>query len=114
MSPAPPQLFDNGYYPAYAGPRRRIPQKGKEATMTPGRFDGGSCAGEQGRRAAAPLVLVLLFAALAWANTVGKNSCVGQDACTGNTGAVGNGSCNGIEACFNSTGNVKNNSCNGD
>src|SRR5262245_2287885 len=37
--------------------------------------------------------------------------CVGDDACTGNTGTVGPGSCIGLDACLGNTGNINKNAC---
>ena len=37
--------------------------------------------------------------------------CVGDDACTGNTGTVGPGSCIGLDACWGNTGNINTNAC---
>ena len=44
---------------------------------------------------------------------VGKNSCVGSAACTGNSGQVRNNSCDGVEACADNSGAVRSNACNG-
>jgi hypothetical protein len=54
---------------------------------------------------------LLLLPAAAWAQTVGQGSCVGEDACTGNTGAVGNAACIGDFACEGNTGTVGHGSC---
>src|SRR5688500_1877739 len=54
---------------------------------------------------------LLLLSAGVWAQTVGKGSCVGEDACEGNTGPVGNASCLGDEACFDNSGPIRNNAC---
>ena len=48
------------------------------------------------------------------AQTVGANSCIGQDACSGARGPIGDSSCNGDQACFNNKGVVADDSCNGD
>jgi len=47
------------------------------------------------------------------AQTIGVNSCIGQDACTGATGNIGSNSCNGNLACFKAQGDIANYSCNG-
>jgi hypothetical protein len=44
---------------------------------------------------------------------VGKNSCVGDGACSESTANIKNNSCDGFNACFHSSGAVLNNSCNG-
>jgi hypothetical protein len=54
---------------------------------------------------------LLLLPAAAWAQTVGQGSCVGQDACTGNTGPVGHAACNGDFACADNIGSVGDGSC---
>src|SRR5262245_44208580 len=40
-------------------------------------------------------------------------SCVGVDACTGNTGGLGTNACVGDRACFDNSGNINQNACNG-
>ena len=45
------------------------------------------------------------------AQTIGANSCIGQDACTGATGNIGANSCNGDHACFQVIGYIAPNSC---
>ena len=75
---------------------------------------------------------LLLANAPAFAQPVGKGSCAGEAACTGNTGniknnacvgdfacvdnagAVGNGACVLFFACLGNTGDIKNNACVGD
>ena len=98
------------------------------------RFYGLSRNGKQGGRLATRLGLALgplLLPAPALAK-VGKGSCVGTDACTGNTGniknracvgdfaclfnsgAVGNHACVGVEACLNNSGTIWPGQCIGD
>src|SRR4029453_5243858 len=52
-----------------------------------------------------------LLPVAAWAQMVGQGSCVGEDACTGNTGLVGNAACIGGSACAGNTGAVGNAAC---
>jgi hypothetical protein len=72
--------------------------------MTHSMFHRSWCAERNGglpavwRRLGFALVLPLLFAALAWAQNFGNNSCIGNDACAHNTGKVKNDACNGDEA----------------
>jgi hypothetical protein len=57
----------------------------------------------------------LLLPAAAWAQTVGKNSCIGEDACLDNTGTVGNDACDGFDACLDNMGaSIGNGACDGD
>src|SRR5215471_6522521 len=85
-------------------------------TMMHRMFQGYACTRTLEGQSAARLVvglallLGLLLPALTFAD-VGHNSCVGQDACTSNTGDVQNNACHGRVACFDNTGAVGNNSC---
>ena len=42
-----------------------------------------------------------------------KNSCVGEEACVGNTGTAAEDACNGRRACFGNWGKIAMHACNG-
>src|SRR5215470_5431409 len=57
---------------------------------------------------------MLVMGGTSHAQTVGRRSCIGIDACTNNTGDVGTKSCNGESACENNSGRILNQACLGD
>src|SRR5262245_7601329 len=60
------------------------------------------------------LLGLMLLPAPTEAQQVGQDSCVGSNACTGNTGSVGDDACRGDQACISNQSAVGDDACRGE
>jgi hypothetical protein len=72
---------------------------------------GARWRGRCGRAGVLLALGLLLLPAAVGAQPVGEGSCLGENACGGNTGPVGNDACIGFEACAFNEGPVRDDAC---